>query len=113
MLMSRVSSSVRSRYATTGPFAVIAIGLAMLLAAGGERDSANTWTSAVARAGEAAPDVRLRYGTPVEVGNGRARAYIVTDRAGETPLEIGIRETMQTFAALSDASRLDTSDIDQ
>ena len=30
-----------------------------------------------------------------------------------TPLEIGVRETMERFAALRDAGRLDTSDIDQ
>jgi nucleoside-diphosphate-sugar epimerase len=30
-----------------------------------------------------------------------------------TPLEIGVRETMEKFAALRDARRLDTSDIDQ
>jgi len=30
-----------------------------------------------------------------------------------TPLEVGVRETMQKFAALHDAGRLDTSDIDQ
>ena len=69
---------------------VIAIGLAMLLAAGGERDSATTWTSAVARAGEATPDARLRYGPPVDVGNGQARAYVVTNRNDGAPLEIGI-----------------------
>jgi len=30
-----------------------------------------------------------------------------------TPLEIGVRETMERFAALRDAGRLDTSDLDQ
>lgn len=30
-----------------------------------------------------------------------------------TPLEVGVRETMQKFVALRDAGRLDTSDIDQ
>jgi hypothetical protein len=29
-----------------------------------------------------------------------------------TPLEVGVRETMQRFATLRDAGRLDTSDID-
>ena len=31
---------------------------------------------------------------------------------GEAPLETGVRETMQRFAALRDARTLDTSDID-
>ena len=30
-----------------------------------------------------------------------------------TPLETGVLETMEKFAALRDAGRLDTSDIDQ
>ena len=69
---------------------IAAVGLAFLVAAGGRPDRSTSWTSAVARAGEAAPDARLRYGTPVEVGNGRARAYVVTDRSTDAPLEIGI-----------------------
>ena len=33
-------------------------------------------------------------------------------RLPSTPLEIGVRETMERFAVLRDAGRLDTSDID-
>jgi hypothetical protein len=30
-----------------------------------------------------------------------------------TPLDVGVKETMKQFAALRDAGRLDTSDIEQ
>jgi len=35
----------------------------------------------------------------------------VIDKLPSTPLEIGIHETMERFAALRDAGRLDTSDL--
>ena len=37
----------------------------------------------------------------------------VMNELPSTPLEVGMRETMEKFAALRDAGRLDTSDIDQ
>jgi nucleoside-diphosphate-sugar epimerase len=36
----------------------------------------------------------------------------VMDELPSTPLEIGVRETMERFAALRDAGRLDTTDLD-
>jgi hypothetical protein len=35
----------------------------------------------------------------------------VIDKLPSTPLEIGIHETMERFAVLRDAGRLDTSDL--
>jgi hypothetical protein len=37
-----------------------------------------------------APGVHRQYGTPVKVGNGRARAYTLLDARSGTPLEIGV-----------------------
>lgn len=43
------------------------------------------------RAGYDQPGVHRQYGPPTKVGNGMARAYVVTDsRQGEAPLELGI-----------------------
>ncbi|HEU4697544.1 MAG TPA: DUF5602 domain-containing protein [Gemmatimonadales bacterium] len=41
-----------------------------------------------ARAGEA-PGTHRQYGTPVKLGEGRARSYVVLDRTG-APLELGV-----------------------
>jgi hypothetical protein len=42
-----------------------------------------------ARAGQ--PGVHRQYGTPVRLGNGRARTYVVLDqKAGGRPLEVGV-----------------------
>jgi hypothetical protein len=42
-----------------------------------------------ARAGET-PGTHRQYGVPVKVGNGRARAYVVLDQKGGTPVEVGV-----------------------
>jgi hypothetical protein len=43
------------------------------------------------RAGTDGPGVHRQYGTPMRVGNGRARTYVVLDQqAGGRPLEIGV-----------------------
>ena len=44
--------------------------------------------------------------------DGRHCHQAVGWRLPSTPLEAGVRETMERFAALRDAGRLDTSDID-
>src|SRR5690242_4261619 len=44
-----------------------------------------------ARAGYDTPGMHRQYGTPVKVGNGMARAYVVLDaKSGQAPAEIGI-----------------------
>ena len=43
------------------------------------------------RVGADRPGVHRQYGTPVRVGNGRARTYVVLDqRSGGRPLEVGV-----------------------
>lgn len=37
-----------------------------------------------------APGGRLQYGAPVEVGNGRARTYVVGDQRSGDPVEVGV-----------------------
>ena len=54
-------------------------------------------------------------GPPIPIAaaiDGSAIRRVIGDLPS-TPLEIGVRETMERFAALRDAGRLDTSDIDQ
>src|SRR5690348_5161285 len=44
-----------------------------------------------ARAGYAQPGMHRQYGTPVKVGDGMARTYVVLDaKSGQAPAEIGI-----------------------
>lgn len=43
------------------------------------------------RAGYDTPGMHRQYGTPVKVGNGMARTYVVLDaKSGQSPLELGI-----------------------
>lgn len=54
-------------------------------------------------------------GPPIPIAaaiDGSAIRRVIGDLPS-TPLEIGVRETMERFAALRDAGRLDTSDLDQ
>lgn len=63
-----------------------------------------------------APQANVTFdGPPIPIAAAMDDAAIrrVIGDLPSTPLEIGVRETMERFAALRDASRLDTSDIDQ
>ena len=52
---------------------------------------APTQSASPARAGYDTPGMHRQYGTPVKVGNGMARAYVVLDaKSGQAPAEIGI-----------------------
>jgi nucleoside-diphosphate-sugar epimerase len=48
---------------------------------------------------------------PASINDAAIRRFI--GDLPSTPLEVGVRETMERFAALRDAGRLDTSDLDQ
>jgi nucleoside-diphosphate-sugar epimerase len=48
---------------------------------------------------------------PASINDAAIRGFI--GDLPSTPLEVGVRETMQRFAALRDAGRLDTSDLEQ
>ncbi|MBY0491312.1 MAG: DUF5602 domain-containing protein [Gemmatimonadaceae bacterium] len=67
-------------------------GSAVLLASCTDSSAiAPTGDAAFARAGYDTPGVNRQYGTPLSLGKGKARAYVVTDtKDGKTPLEIGI-----------------------
>lgn len=77
----------RMRVAGWSRFVVaILIGLA---AAGCEETSAPA--GAVAElAASVEPGVHRQYGTPVKVGQGMARAYVLLDQKTKTPLEVGV-----------------------
>ena len=50
-----------------------------------------TAASSADRAGYDSPGLHRQYGTPVKVGAGMARAYVVLDaKSGQTPVELGI-----------------------
>jgi hypothetical protein len=55
-----------------------------------------------ARAGFDLPGAHRQYGTPVKLGQGMARAYVVLDgRAGQAPLELGIALDARALEGLS------------
>ena len=72
-----------------------AVGVAAAACAGYATDAspdagARADLAAVAAAG-APPGARVQYGTPVQIGEGRARAYVEYDAlTGNTPTEIGV-----------------------
>lgn len=73
-------------------FLVAALALVAACAQDGPTGQSALATSPAAdRAGYDQPGVHRQYGTPVRVGDGMARTYVVLDaRSGQTPLELGI-----------------------
>lgn len=64
-------------------------------------------SAALARAGYDTPGVNRQYGTPLSLGNGKARAYVVTDtKDGKTPLEIGIAFDQSVLDGLGSAPQM-------
>ncbi|HEU4563651.1 MAG TPA: DUF5602 domain-containing protein [Gemmatimonadaceae bacterium] len=74
------------------PLRVAAMVVAVALASHACTDGAAAPRAGTPAAGRAAdPGVHRQYGTPMRVGNGRARTYIVLDQtAGGRPLEVGV-----------------------
>jgi hypothetical protein len=75
-----------------GVFAVLGA-VALVVACQGDAPSelAPTQPAALARAGYDAAGMHRRYGPPLKVGDGMARAYVVLDaKAGQAPAELGI-----------------------
>jgi hypothetical protein len=64
---------------------------ALVLAACGDPPATSVGTVSSGRASAGQPGTHRQYGTPVPVGEGRARAYVVYDQKdGGAPLEIGV-----------------------
>jgi hypothetical protein len=88
--VSALSTFSTSRRSLTVAAAAVAAGLTIAAcreSAAAPRPSAPS----ADRAGADRPGVHLQYGTPVRVGNGRARTYVVLDQqAGGRPLEVGV-----------------------
>ena len=67
---------------------LVVTGFALYACAGHANDTAPSAPSADRAI---APGVHVQYGEPQQVGNGRARAYVILDeKNGHTPLEVGV-----------------------
>ena len=64
--------------------------VALALAAFGNPSSTAAAIAAVVRAGDERNGTSLQYGESAKVGDGRARAYVVTDQKTGAPLEVGV-----------------------
>jgi hypothetical protein len=72
------------------PFQPVALAAAAALAlAACSADPASTQASGLSAGAGEAPGTHRQYGVPQQVGEGRARSYVVLDRAG-APLEFGV-----------------------
>jgi hypothetical protein len=82
------------RVAVASAFTTLAIALAC-------SDAANPTTPDASLSRNLGSGVRVQYGAPVRVGNGRARTYIVTNqRNGRAPLEVGVTLDERAFEGL-------------
>ena len=70
---------------------VVALAVALVsFAACDSGDSIGKPISPDAASRSVTPGVHRQYGTPMKVGNGRARAYVTLDARGEAPIEFGV-----------------------
>ena len=81
--------------------ALAAVGLAVACQSDAPTELAPNQSASVARAGYDTPGMHRQYGTPVKVGNGMARAYVVLDaKSGQAPAEIGVALDEKALAGL-------------
>jgi len=85
-----------------GVFAALAaVGLAVACQSDAPTELGPNQSAALARAGYDIPGMHRQYGTPVKVGNGMARAYVVLDaKSDQAPAEIGIALDEKALAGL-------------
>jgi hypothetical protein len=81
--------SARSRPLPAAALALFAAALAALSACGTDAPTGARSPSAD-RAGYDEPGVHRQYGTPIKLGDGMARTYVVIDQKSRMPLEIGV-----------------------
>jgi hypothetical protein len=85
----RASSRASVRAAALATVAGSVLTALVAACADTDRSSLATENAAESRAGAAGTHVQ--YGTPIQLGQGRARTYVVLDRkAGGAPLEVGV-----------------------
>jgi hypothetical protein len=79
------------RGASARPVVAAAVAVAALVAACADSDPSALSTENAARSRAGAAGTHVQYGTPVQLGEGRARTYVVLDqKAGGAPLEVGV-----------------------
>lgn len=79
---------------------VVGAALALGVAAHSYQSERTAWAFPAAGGLTVAPGATLRYGASVKVGNGEARAYVLTDQGSAVPLEIGIALSEQALEGL-------------
>ena len=79
---------------------VLAAVLTVGAAAGNSILSLHPRPELAAGAGFGTPGLHLRYGAPVDIGNGRGRTYVLTDGVTGTPVEVGVAPSEEALEGL-------------
>ena len=90
--------------ALRAPRAIVAIAASALalaaLACGDGTTAATTESGAIVDRAAGAPGTHRQYGTPVKLGEGQARAYVVTDAKSGRAVEVGVAMTERAMDGL-------------